>query len=130
MVVKFTARITPTVTRYRLVGKIVPKARPRFSDGHAYLPERYRDWKDGAIAQIIDQSPPIIQPINRCTVQIEIYGKGQRGDLDNLAGAVLDALVQAMVIVDDSIGHVAGLNVLHLPTKGQAETIVTITVLD
>ena len=63
-------------------------------------------------------------------MQIEIYGKGQRGDLDNLAGAVLDALVQAMVIVDDSIGHVAGLNVLHLPTKGQAETIVTITVLD
>lgn len=42
MVVKFTARITPTVTRYRLVGKIVPKARPRFTDGHAYLPEGYR----------------------------------------------------------------------------------------
>ena len=86
---------------YQLTGKITPKARPRLGQGRAYLPQNYRDWKDDAIVQLITQSLPA-QPMTRAEVAILIGGK-QTGDLDNIAGAILDALVQAGVLLDDRI---------------------------
>lgn len=92
-----------------LPGKVVPKARPRVSRGHAYLPKRYRDWKDGAIAHFVSQCPAGWQPLTLAAIGIQF--SRQRGDLDNLAGAVLDALVQAGVLVDDRLTVVRRLSV-------------------
>ncbi|WP_373538776.1 RusA family crossover junction endodeoxyribonuclease [Chamaesiphon sp.] len=78
---------------YQLTGNITPKARPRLGRGGAYLPNKYRDWKEDAIAQLLTQSRPP-EPIAKTEVSIAIGGK-QRGDLDNIAGAILDALVQS-----------------------------------
>lgn len=78
---------------------VVPKARPRFKGGRAYLPQNYRDWMNDAVSFLLTQSRPAI-PINH-PVQVSITLKQPRGDLDNLAGAVLDALVNAAILEDD-----------------------------
>lgn len=75
-----------TLLKYTLSGKVVPKARPRFGGGRAFLPQRYRDWKDNALAELLSQSCPPI-PISKAEVSIDLFG-GHRGDLDNLAGSV------------------------------------------
>jgi Holliday junction resolvase RusA-like endonuclease len=96
---------------YQLTGKITPKARPRLGQGRAYLPQNYRDWKDDAIVQLITQSLPA-QPITRAEIAIAIGGK-QTGDLDNIAGAILDALVQSGVLLDDRLSVVHKLSIAH-----------------
>jgi Holliday junction resolvase RusA-like endonuclease len=98
---------------YQLIGKIVPKARPRLGNGRAYLPDNYRDWKDDAIAQLLTQSRPP-DPMAKAEVSIAIGGK-QRGDLDNIAGAILDALVQAGILLDDRLSVVSKLTIEHFP---------------
>lgn len=95
---------------YRIDRKICPKARPRLGKGRAYLPANYRDWKTNAIAQLKSQPQPS-EPIAKCEISIAIGGGGQRGDLDNIAGACLDALVQAGILVDDRISVVNKLSI-------------------
>lgn len=106
---------------YRLTGKITPKARPRLGNGRAYLPAKYRDWKESAILELLTQSLPLT-PIARCEVTIVIGGK-QTGDLDNIAGAVLDALVQAGILVDDRLSVVPKLSIEHFPSQPPGATI-------
>ena len=98
---------------YQLTGKITPKARPRLGRGGVHLPSNYRDWKADAIAQLLTQSRPL-EPMARAEVSIGIGGK-QRGDLDNIAGAILDALVQSHILLDDRISVVSKLTVEHFP---------------
>jgi Holliday junction resolvase RusA-like endonuclease len=101
--------------KYILTGKVVPKARPRFGGSRAYLPPRYRDWKENAIAELLSQTRPP-EPIAKAEVSIDLFGS-HRGDLDNIAGAVLDSLVQSGILLDDSIGVVSKLTVSHHPNK-------------
>jgi Holliday junction resolvase RusA-like endonuclease len=98
---------------YQLTGKITPKARPRLGRGGAHLPANYRDWKNDAILQLLTQSRPL-EPLAKAEVSIAIGGK-QRGDLDNIAGAILDALVQSGILLDDRISVVSKLTVEHFP---------------
>ena len=95
--------------RYTLTGKITPKARPRLGRGGAHLPANYRDWKESAILELLTQSRPP-DPLLKAEVSISIGG-GQRGDLDNIAGAILDALVQAGILLDDRISVVSKLSI-------------------
>jgi Holliday junction resolvase RusA-like endonuclease len=97
--------------KYQLTGQITPKARPRLGRGGAYLPSKYRNWKDNAIAELLTQSRPS-NPISKAEISIAIGGK-QRGDLDNIAGAILDALVQSGILIDDRISVVSKLSIEH-----------------
>ena len=106
-----------------LEGRVTPKARPRFTGKTTYLPEGYRQWKDGAIAQITDQLPAHWQPLERVTATIHLHGS-HRGDLDNLAGAILDALVQAGVVVDDRLSCLPSLSIDHVPGDRAGATIL------
>jgi Holliday junction resolvase RusA-like endonuclease len=100
---------------FKLEGKIVPKARPRVGNGRGYLPSNYREWKNDAIVQLFSQHQ-MSRLIEKCQIEIEIGGK-QRGDLDNIAGSVLDALVQAGVLVDDRLSVVSKLTIEHFPDR-------------
>jgi Holliday junction resolvase RusA-like endonuclease len=94
-----------------LAGRIVPKARPRLSSGRAILPQNYREWKNGAIASLIRQKEQGVSlPINCARIEIELSGS-HLGDLDNIAGAILDALVQAGIIKDDRLSCIYGLSI-------------------
>ena len=108
----------------RLDGPIVTKARPRFRTGQGgYLPQRYRDWKEAAIADLLCQTHGLPDlPFQQVTIDILIQGKATN-DLDNIAGAVLDALVQAGVLKDDRVSCVPALSLKYLPGKQSTTTI-------
>jgi Holliday junction resolvase RusA-like endonuclease len=106
---------------YQLTGKITPKARPRLGKGRAFLPTNYREWKNQAIAQLLTQPRPP-DPMIKAEVSIAIGGK-QRGDLDNIAGAILDALVQSGILLDDRLSVVSKLSIEHFPKLPPGATI-------
>ena len=95
-----------------LQGSIVPKARPRVTKRGAFIPKKYRQWKDGAIAEFKRQwgdRSPLGHPVS---VSISLRGKHYKGsDLDNLAGSILDALQQAGILKNDNCGHVPSLSI-------------------
>jgi Holliday junction resolvase RusA-like endonuclease len=121
---------TSQTLAFTLVGAVVPKQRARSNGTQHYLPQRYRDWKDCAITQLIAQRMQLNNfqlPIQNCTVTIALYG-AHRGDLDNLAGSVLDALVQASVLKDDRVSCVHRLAIAHQPNPKKYCTISVETI--
>jgi len=103
----------PQTINLWLVGRITPKSRPRFARGQAYLPSKYRQWKEEAglelLCQLGDRSS---LPLRKASVQILLSG-AHRGDLDNLGGSILDTLVAAEVIREDRISCVSRLVIEH-----------------
>ena len=92
--------------RFFVVGKCVPKARPRFGGGHSYLPKRYRECKEHFIIQFADQAGEDWNPPSHCRIEFDLIGNF-RGDADNIIGTYLDAMVQAGTITDDRINIVS-----------------------
>ena len=68
------------------------KARPRFAQGHAYLPKDYREWKTLCHNQLkgVFEQNGWDQITQAKHISIHFCGHA-RHDLDNLVGAVLDA---------------------------------------
>lgn len=67
------------------------------------MPPKYRQWKLGAIAEFKRQwgaRGAITVPV---AISISLRGKhSRRGDLDNVAGSILDALQDAGVLRNDN----------------------------
>ena len=81
-------------------GRPVAKARPRFSNGHAYTPRRTLNWEQevGWSAKVTLKLPePLQGPLS---VDLEFYGARSNADLDNLVKAVLDGM-QGVVFEND-----------------------------
>ena len=95
---------------------IIPKARPRFSRGkHAFTPKGYRGWLEWAIPLLADAST-LTSEDWEYPLSVEILFRGYtRADLDNAAGAVLDALVKAEVVEDDSLKYISSLKLRYFP---------------
>jgi Holliday junction resolvase RusA-like endonuclease len=89
-----------------LAGRGVGKARPRFGrGGKVYTSDQYGFWKKDAIAQIKSLNlPPAPKP---CYVEC-YFVNFLSSDADNLQGAVLDAMVQAEFLQNDSSSYVVG----------------------
>ena len=107
-----------------LSGPIVPKARARVTSNGTFHPRAYQQWKRGAIASLAAQYRG--QALSGVAVSILLRGKhSRRGDADNIAGAILDALVQAGVLQDDNLIHVKGLSVaLEWSKKTEPESTI------
>jgi Holliday junction resolvase RusA-like endonuclease len=114
------AYLNPPKLQLTLTGRVIPKARPRHNGNQSYLPSGYRDWKESAIAELRCQYQG--QPITKAAIAITIMGSA-RGDLDNLAGAILDALVQGDILKDDRLSCVPKLTITHVPGKARGATI-------
>ncbi len=107
-----------------LPGKVSPKARPRVSNGQAYLPSSYREWKRSAVLELLSQlGDRALLPLAKASVEILLTGR-HRGDADNLSGGILDALVEAQVITDDRLSCVPKLVVTHTLNGECGATIV------
>lgn len=106
-------------TTIKLDGHIIPKARPQFDgrNGRAYHKREYSSWLEDAGWQVAAQRKgrrhegPIKVTIvlNGQTAAVRIAEldadqrpKGVRGDLDNIAGSILDALQTGGIISNDS----------------------------
>lgn len=88
-----------------LSGKAVGKARPRFSSrtGAVHTEGRYGQWKCDAVTQLRAMKlPQALTPVAvQCTF-VNFFSS----DSDNLLGSILDALVTAEVLKNDSSGYV------------------------
>lgn len=94
-----------------------------------YLPARYRDWKREAIASLTLQAFEIglELPLNSATVTISLVGKHpRRGDPDNIAGSILDALVQSGILKDDSLSVVTSLAIALFHSKDNPTVQITL----
>jgi len=69
----------------------IPKKRPRVTSRGAFMPPGYQDWKQETAYQM--RQHYLQEPMQgHVAVAIDIVAKRKpRGDIDNLAGAILDA---------------------------------------
>lgn len=102
--------------RIVLPGKVVPKARPRFSSrGHVHMPPKYTEWKQNAVINLRDA-----RFVASGRVSLEItFVNAIRGnaDCDNAAGSIMDALVESCVLVGDSVATISKLVVENYQEK-------------
>lgn len=103
-------------------GKVVPKARPRVTTNGTYLPSGYRTWRNQAEVEIYRQVSELnleaSLPIQKAAISISFCGKHRtNSDLDNLAGACLDALTLngAGVLQDDRLSCIPKLTIEYIP---------------
>ena len=105
--------------KFWLPGRVVPKARPRFNGGNISLPRNYRGWKNTAYLEIISQLEENgIKEllIGKAEVEMQFIGS-HRGDLDNLAGSLLDILCETKIIKDDRVSCISRLLIEHEPGR-------------
>ncbi len=79
------------------------KARPRVTRHGTYMPRPYQAWR-GRFVHLVQQTHGLPAPIaDTFALKLTIVTKSgsMRPDLDNVAGAVLDALQDARVIAND-----------------------------
>lgn len=109
-----------------LAGQIVPKARPRVTSNGTYMPANYTTWKLAAMGDMRAQCEPISGAV---AIDIALTGKhSRRGDADNIAGAILDALVKAGIIDGDNLMTVRSLSIeLNWDKKEPPTTTIKIT---
>jgi Holliday junction resolvase RusA-like endonuclease len=87
-------------------GKVIPKARPRVTYNGTFNPENYVINQDELVFDLKCQKlqmnlTTIINPIE---ITINFIGKHSRkGDIDNLSGSILDAMVKAEIIKNDNL---------------------------
>lgn len=118
-------------------GNVVPKARPRVTGNGTFMPQRYRTWRNMAELEIYSQLSEldltIELPIKRASILMRFVGKHRtNSDLDNLAGACLDALTMngAGVLLDDRISCVSKLSVEYVPVADKTGVWIEITPVD
>jgi Holliday junction resolvase RusA-like endonuclease len=118
---------------FELRGGIVPKARARVTRRGTFMPKSYQTWKDGAIAELRMQSSHLRDrlPLEGVGIDITLSGKhSRRGDLDNISGSVLDALVQSGVLRNDNLVCVLALAVRLHYGKAEPTTQIRIDPID
>ncbi len=110
---------------FKLTGLIVPKARPRVYKGRASMPPAYVQWKNQAIYELWIQKANFTKSITPSEVHVTLVGKHNRkSDGDNILGAILDALVQAEYLIDDSMMHITKVSLQLKHSKEEPYAIV------
>ena len=97
--------------------RIIPKARPRFHQGRAMLPLNYRRWQTKIylyVQKLLRDRAITGLPFEKATVEIQFVGS-HLGDLDNLAGALLDVMTKTNILRDDRISCIPKLILSHEP---------------
>ena len=114
-------------------GGVAPKARPTVTSNGTYLPPRYRAWRNHAeveiYRQISEQNLTYKFPLRKAAISIRLIGNHRtNSDIDNLAGACLDALTLngAGILIDDRLSCLPQLTVEYVP--GGKETGVWIEI--
>jgi len=77
------------------------KPRPRTTmTGHVYMPQDYSDWKK-EVASTLARALKFMPLFPQARLEMRLWVWTSRGDVDNLAGGVMDAMT-GMVWTDDS----------------------------
>jgi Holliday junction resolvase RusA-like endonuclease len=88
---------------FELKVPLMSKARPRSprGGGRPYMPKAYMDWKANVRAILGEWWT--IPPLPKVSALVLVFRGPARGDLDNLAGAVLDS-GNGLIWADDRVG--------------------------
>ncbi|WP_413164109.1 RusA family crossover junction endodeoxyribonuclease [Capilliphycus salinus ALCB114379] len=124
---------TSDFLRFCIPGSVVPKARPRVTANGTYMPNRYREWRNRAEIELYRQMSQFRSthkfPLQKAAVSLRFFGNHRtNSDLDNMAGACLDALTLngAGVLIDDRLSCLPRLTVEYV--SGTEETGVWIEI--
>ena len=114
--------------RIILLGKVVPKARPRFSSrGHVHMPPKYAEWKESAVIDLMNTR---FVAIGKVSLEITFINAIRgNADCDNAAGSIMDALVKSGVLCGDSaatIGKLVVENYQEKKPKIKPQTLIVI----
>lgn len=76
---------------YTIPIKLMPKKRPQAGKGRMFMPRDYQDWKQAVRDKLAAFAPtPTLAPV---AIGVEIHSPSRpRGDVDNVLGALLDAI--------------------------------------
>lgn len=106
-----------------LTEPVKPKARPRVLKNKGVLPKTYREWKTRAKKEIEEQFEENEEKpttLNKCLIKIDLIGNHpKKGDIDNIAGAILDILVDAQIIKNDNLNNIPSLEINFQENKEQ-----------
>ena len=113
--------------KFWVAGQPIPKARPRISNGHAYTPQRTKDWEETVAwtaKAVMGAQKPLEGPLK---VTLFFHGARKNSDADNLAKSVLDGL-QGIIFKNDS--QVTRLDIARAPgePKGVEIEVESVTV--
>lgn len=98
-----------------------PKARARVKGKGVYTPKATREWEDLVRLQAKIQYGSSLLMTGRLIVRIHFYGLDRRGDLDNYAKSILDAL-QGLIYRNDN--QIDDLRVVRCGGKTKYVTII------
>jgi|11_taG_2_1085331.scaffolds.fasta_scaffold08323_4 Holliday junction resolvase RusA-like endonuclease len=90
-------------TVLRLNGRIPSKKNSRVNtrSGRSFPSKKYMEWHTTAMWEVKSQKPPM--EIDRCEIQLIFHMPDRRrADLTNKAESIMDLLVDAGVLTDDS----------------------------
>ena len=109
------------MTTFFVPGTPRPKARPRVVNGHAYTPQRTREWEQLVRAHY--HGPLYEGPVG--VTMVFLMPTRRRVDIDNLCKAVLDSL-NGKAYHDD--GQIVALGARKVLGVGKEEAGVWVTV--
>lgn len=113
-----------------LEGLVIPKKRPRVTRNATFMPPAYAEWLDDSAFLLSSQwrnNYPNFQLEFPLIIAIAFIGKHpKRGDLDNLSGAVLDALVKGAILPDDSVKFICTLYIKFDPDPSPPSTLIVL----
>jgi len=125
-----TTNKNQTIT-FTLSAKPFPKQRARVTKNGSFHIQTYYDWMKKVVKALsfekIEKGIETIEKIKK--VEIFFYSNNQRPDLDNCAGAVLDALQKASVIKNDNIKCIKWIETKFFLIKKEESPIISINLI-
>ena len=111
-----------------LTGNIPSKKNSRINTrtGKSFPSVDYQRWQNDAIWQVVAQKIQWFREPVRLDVVL-FFGKRGRADMDNKLSSILDMLVKAEVLLDDSWEYVPEISLKAVYRKGEAGAEVEFT---
>lgn len=94
-----------------LPGRVIPKKRPIVTRNGTFMPKNYTNWQRGMIPILSEFKLP-----KPCGIECYFINFAM-GDIDNLVGSIMDAMVKAGSIENDSSSHVCYVSGRFIKTK-------------
>ena len=102
-----------------------PKVRPRVASKRAYMPKYYTDWKLALKSKLIAKRAKPMKGDVSLDIQF-MFKDGRIGDIDNLAGGVMDA-ANGVLYIDDA--QVAELRAVRYKKPAEDQIIIKVKLI-
>ncbi|BAY20746.1 endodeoxyribonuclease RusA [Calothrix sp. NIES-2100] len=108
---------------FKIPGSIPGKARPRVTRNGTYMPPKYVEFKVSSRKFLPKVSQPLTPPIS---IKIALIGS-HKSDLDNIAGTILDILVDQGILDNDSSKQVPDIHITRFESSKEKFAQVTLS---